>query len=142
MPTSHNSKSVYHSTYTKIPGRSYSDIERAARAIHKEIQRGTKRTPHIRSAYFSNEKVFVDVYWTHLNQKPRGDRKRRLKLYEAAIDLIRHSKMPPEIKANPNGKNETVYRFTGEAKEGELFYVQIKEDARGRKYFMSAFSPR
>lgn len=133
---------VYQSKLSKLPGRSYNDVERGARKIHKAIEKRTKRTPYIKSAYFDGKKVFVNVYWDHLNQKPRADRKRRLKFYALAIDLIENSKLEPVTKKNPNGKNETVYRFAGISKENELFYVQIKEDVRGQKYFMSAFSPK
>ncbi len=131
---------VYQSKYPKIAGRKYIDVERRARDIHKRIERRTKRTPYVKSAYFDGDKVFVNLYWTHLNQKPRADRKRRLKLYEAAIDLIENSRSSPHVRLNPNGRNETVYRFAGVTKDGELFFVQIKENARRQKYFMSSFS--
>lgn len=84
----------------------------------------------------------MNVYWSHLNQKPRADRKRRLKYYGPAVDLIENSKAEPLVKENPNGRNEIVYRFAGTTKEGELFYVQIKEDAKGKRYFMSSFTPK
>lgn len=132
---------VYSSRQHKISGRSYSDVERAARSLHNEIARSTKRTPYVKSAYFGKEKVFIDVFWSHLSQKTRTDRKRRLKFYAAALDLIQNSRMRPEEKPNPNGKNETVYRFAGTTAESELFYVQIKRDSKGGKYFMSVFPP-
>ena len=134
---------VFRSKEKKISGRSYIDIERAARAIHNSHARNTKRTPYVKSAYFDKEKIFIDIFWSHLNQKPRADRKRRLKLYAAALDLIQNSRMTPIDKQNPNGKNETVYRFAGITVADELFYVQIKRDNRtGNKYFMSVFSPK
>lgn len=133
---------IYRSKSAKIPGRSYSDVEREARKLHNELSRGTKRTPYVKSAYFKKEKIFIDVFWSHLNQKPRSDRKRRLKFYVCAIDLIQNSQFDPIEKQNPNGKNETVYRFAGATKSDELFYVQIKQDKSGRKYFMSVFAPK
>jgi hypothetical protein len=134
---------IYRSKQLKLPGRSYSDVERLARSMHNTIARGTKRTPYIKSIYFNKEKVFIDVFWSHLNQKSRSDRKRRLKLYAAAIDLIQNSPFAPIEKSNPNGKNETVYRFAGSTANDELFYVQIKQDSKTkRKYFMSVFPPK
>lgn len=134
---------VYKSKLQKIPGRSYIDVERAARALHNKHAHSTKRTPYIKSAYFDKDKIFIDVFWSHLNQKPRADRKRRLKLYAAALDLIQNSRMAPVDKRNPNGKNETVYRFAGITANDELFYVQIKQDNKtSSKYFMSVFPPR
>lgn len=133
---------VYQSKLSKLPGRNYNDVERKARAIHRKIEKSTKRTPYIKSAYFSGKKVFLNVYWTHLNQMPRADRKRRLKFYALAIDLIENSRAEPTMKQNPNGKNENVYRFAGVSKEHELYYVQLKEDSRKALYFMSAFPPK
>lgn len=84
----------------------------------------------------------MTLFWAHLNQKPRRDRKRRLRYYECAIELLRHTPNYPETKENPNGKNELVHRFAGITKDGDLFYVQVKEDKRtGSKYFMSVFPP-
>ena len=134
---------VYRSKLPKIAGRSYKDIERSARSLHNKFAHSTKRTPYVKSVYFNNEKVFIDVFWSHLNQKSRADRKRRLKLYAVGIDLIQNSRIEPIIKPNPNSKNETVYRFAGVTVNDELFYVQIKRDNKsGNKYFMSVFSPR
>lgn len=132
---------IYQSKQTKIPGRRYVDIERKARQLHSDIARQTKRSPYIRSPFFDKDKIFVDTFWSHLHQKPRADRKRRLKYYWAAIDLQQNTRCKPAAKANPNGKNEIVYRFAGSTKEGELFYVQVKQDKAGNKYFMSAFAP-
>ena len=64
---------IYQSKIGKIPGRNYSDIERAARKIHNDIARTTKRSTYIKS---------------------------------------------------------------------ELFCVQVKQNSKGSKYFMSVFSPK
>ena len=64
----------------------------------------------------------------------------RLKFFEAAIELIKKSRNNPVSEDNPYKKNEILHRFAGITKEGELFYVQIKEDKRGdKKFFMSCF---
>lgn len=48
----------------------------------------------------------------------------------------------PETKQNPNGKHELVHRFAGTTPDGELFYVQVKENkSSDNKYFMSVFQP-
>lgn len=134
---------VYKSNQIKLSGRSYSEVERAARAIYNRHARGKRRLPYVRSAYFDKSKVFINLFWTHLNQKPRSDRKRRLKLFGAAVDLIQNSRAAPIEKPNPNSKNETVYRFAGLTAKDELFYVQIKLDRKtGNHYFMSVFSPK
>lgn len=134
---------VYRSKIGKIPGRSYRDVERAARDIHKQYAHSTKRNPYIKSLYFGREKIFIDMFWAHLSQKPRSDRKRRLKFYAAAIDLLQNTRFEPVSRKNPNGANETVYRFAGSTPSDELFYVQVKRDnSTNNKYFMSVFPPR
>jgi len=134
---------IYKTKQPRLTGTSYNELERKARKIHNEIARRTKRNPYVRSAYFKKNKVFIGLFWQHLNQKSRRDRKRRLQLYSCAIELIRHSSCDPIVKPNPNGKNEIVYRFNGISKDGVLFCVQIKEDLRSdNKYFMSVFATK
>lgn len=131
---------IYQSKYPRLTGSSYSEIERGARTVYKELARETKRNPYLRSVYFKKEKVFLKLYWDHLNQKKRRDRKRRLQYYRSGLDLLQNSTYQPESKPNPNGKNELVYRFAGKTKDGHLFYVQIKEDRQGKnKHLMSIY---
>lgn len=133
---------VYQSKYGKLAGTSYGELERKACKLHNTIVKMTKRNAYVRSTYFKKDKIFLTLFWSHLNQKTRRDRKRRLKYYECAIDLLRNSPHEPETKVNPNGKNELVHRFAGLTKDGDLFYVQVKEDKRtDNKYFMSVFPP-
>lgn len=131
---------IYQSKCSKFAGTSYGEIERKARKLHNAIEKRTKRNGYVRSVYFKKDKIFVALFWSHLNQKTRRDRKRRLKYYECAIDLLRNSPYEPETRDNPNGKNELVHRFSGRTKDGELFYVQVKEDKRSdNKHFISVF---
>ncbi|MFO0862282.1 MAG: hypothetical protein U0516_01000 [Candidatus Saccharibacteria bacterium] len=133
---------AYRTKAVKYTGRSYSDVERKARKLHNSIAARSKRNPYIRSAYFKNSKIFINLFWDHLHQKPQYDRKRRIKYYAAAIELLRHSTAEPVTKPNPNGRNELVHRFAGQTKDGDLFYVQVKEDNRtDNKYFVSVFPP-
>jgi len=130
----------FQSSSGKITGRSYIDIEREARRAYNRIASQTKREPYIRSVYFRKEKIFLKPFWNHLHEKHEGDRKRRLKYFHCALDLIRNSSLPPESKNNPNSRNEIAHRFVGKTKTAEKFAVQIKEDNRtGKKYLMSVF---
>ncbi|MEF3692337.1 MAG: hypothetical protein V3574_04775 [Candidatus Moraniibacteriota bacterium] len=106
--------------------------------LYNEIEKKTKRKTYLRSAYFKKEKVFFDYFKKHIFQKSPRERMKRLKYFKAAIELIKYSKNKPIIKEN--GK-EVFYRFAGMTKERELFYVQIKENKKGEKYFMSCFPP-
>lgn len=73
-------------------------------------------------------------------QKHEADRKRRLKYYEAAIDLIQNSTIAPVSKPNPNRSKETLHRFYGVTADGDCFAVQIREDIRtNTKYLYSIF---
>ena len=133
---------AYQTKNSKLPGSDYAEIERVARKLHKSIAAHTKRNAFVRSVYFKKEKIFIKLFWEHLNQKPRRDRKRRLKYYPCAIELLRNTIFEPESKQNPNMKNEIVHRFAGITKDNELFYVQVKENKRsGNKYFISVFPP-
>jgi hypothetical protein len=124
-----------------LPGTSYGDMLRSAFTIYDEIKRKTKRRPYIRSAYFKKEKVFLEYFREHLFQKSPKERMKRLKYFKAAIELIQSSKNEPAVKNNPNKREETLYKFAGLTAEKEIFFVQIKENRKGNKYFMSCFPP-
>lgn len=130
---------IYQSRYSKLTGSSYLEVERKARRLYSQAAKRTKRKAYIRSAYFNNEKIFIKLFWEHLNQKKQGDRRRRLEYYRCALDLLRHTTYEPEIKQDPKSPNKRLYRFTGRSKDGYLFYVQVKEDARHNKHFISVF---
>ncbi|MCL2869795.1 hypothetical protein FWF48_03240 [Candidatus Saccharibacteria bacterium] len=130
---------IYQSRYNKLPGSTYQEISQNAHRVYHEIKQRTRRNPYVRSAYFKKNKIFLDLFWSHLDQKTRRDRISRLKYYKCGIDLLRKSYLIPESRPNPNGKNEIVHRFAGQAKDGGLFFVQVKEDRRGNKYLMSIF---
>jgi len=131
---------VYKTKTKKLGGTSYREVIKKARAIFHNIEKRSKRNAYLRSAYFKKEKVFFGMFWTHLNQKPKKNRVRRLKLLSCAVDLIEHSRNKPISKLNPNNTKELLHRFGGITSEGELFYVQIKENLRTkRKDFMSVF---
>lgn len=124
----------------ELTGTSYSELIRQARLIFHEIEKQTKRKPYIRSVYFKKEKIFFDFFWDHLKQKGFRERIRRLKFFACAIELIQYSRYKPKILVDPHSKSSNFYRFTGISKEGELFYVQIKENKKtNAKYFMSVF---
>jgi len=130
----------YQSKVRKLTGSNYAEIYPQAFEIYKAIRRRTKRKPNVRSSYFKKQKIFLDYFWEHLHQKNLGDKARRLKYYSCALDLIKNSKVTPTSKENPNKRYEVLHRFTGRTSDGDLFYVQIKEDKKtNQKYFISAF---
>lgn len=122
------------------PGTDYKEIYPPARKLYNQIKAKTKRQPYVRSAYFNKEKVFIELFWIHLNQKNRKERNQRLKYYSCGIELLRSTRQLPTTKRNPNSSNELLHRFAGVAANGELFYIQIKENTRSkRKDLMSIF---
>lgn len=130
----------YQTKAEKLPGTSYKEVYKKARAIFAAIRSQTKRKPYVRSAYFHRQKIFFDFFWAHLSQKSIPERIRRLKYFEVAIEVIRKSRNHPESMQNPNKKTEILHRFAGLTKNKELFFVQIKEHKRtGRKQLMSIF---
>jgi hypothetical protein len=80
---------VYQTNVSKLTGTDYKEVSHKARAIYKEICSRTKRKPYVRSVYFKKEKIFLDYFWQHLQEKKWQDRFRRLKYYACALDLIR-----------------------------------------------------
>ena len=129
----------YQTKSRKISGTSYGEVMHGAFDIYNEIKKKTKRRPYIRSAYFKKEKIFLDYFREHLFQKSPKERMRRLKYFRAACELIKDSKLGPVEKTESFEKKEVLYRFAGLTIEKELFYIQIKEDKKKRKYLMSCF---
>lgn len=66
---------------------------------------------------------------------------RRLQYFEAALELIERTRFEPQSKNNPNKGNEILHRFIGVTKEGDLFFVQIKENLRNKKKFLMSIFP-
>jgi len=130
---------VYQSRYPILTGSSYHELERNARRIYITIAKRTKRNAYVRSTYFKGEKVFLKLFWEHLNQKPRSDRRRRLHYFQCAIDLLRNNLIEPKIENSTSNTTDIHYRFTGRTLEGNIFYVQVKQNRRKNKYFMSVF---
>lgn len=131
----------YQTKSKKISGTSYGEVMRGTLAAYDEIKKQTKRRPYVRSAYFKKEKIFFDYFREHLFQKSPKERMRRMRYFRAACELIKNSRFGPIEKTESFEKKEVLYRFSGLTAEKDLFYVQIKEDKRRRKYFMSCFPP-
>lgn len=132
---------IYQAKTRKIPGTDWSEVSGPAFGLYSQIKKKTKRRPYVRSAYFKKEKIFLELFWHHLHEKENfRDKIRRVKFFPVAIELIRNSKIEPISVDNPNKPNETLHRFSGVTKDGELFLVQIKEEKRsGKKWLMSVF---
>jgi hypothetical protein len=131
---------AYKSKTSLLPGSSYDEVLKLARKEYKKIENITKRQPYVRSTYFNKDKVFVSIFWTHLMQKHRKERMKRLKLYSAAIDLMRNSRCEPETIFSEDNLSILLHRFYGITKDGTEYCVQVKQNKRsGRKDFMSVF---
>ena len=131
---------LYQTRSRKLSGTSYSEIIKKARLVFHSIEKRSKRTAYLKSPYFNKEKIFLNLFWDHLNQKHQRERKCRLKFLPCAFELIENSRNKPVSKPNPNDKTEILHRFGGLTPDSTLFYVQIKENIKtGRKDFMSVF---
>ncbi|MCX6734598.1 MAG: hypothetical protein NTZ25_01665 [Candidatus Peregrinibacteria bacterium] len=132
---------VYQTKIRPIPGTDFREVHKKAFNLFKQLKSKSKRRAYVRSAYFNKNKVFLDIFWGHLFEKPNWrDRVRRVKYFPPGIDLIQNSRFEPKTKENPNKSGETLYRFAGMTSESELFYVQIKEDKkRQQKLLISIF---
>lgn len=132
---------VYITKFTKIRGVHYKEVEKEALQTFKIIKSKTKRTPYIKSKYFKNEKIFLNLFWSHLYQKHEKDRTRRLKFYNCAIDLVRNTALSPESRENFKQKDELLHRFYGRTKLSEQFVVQIKENKRTHRKDLISIYP-
>jgi len=134
-----NAMILYKTKTKKLSGTSYKEVIKKARKVFHQIEKRSKRSAYLKSAYFG-KKIFINLFCEHINQKSPRDRIRRLKLLPCAIELIENSKQKPTSKPNPNKKNEILHRFGGITSMGELFYVQIKEKVKTkRRDFISVF---
>ena len=95
----------------------------------------------MRSVYFNKQKIFLPLFWSHLREKlNHRDKTRRAQLFPCAIELIRNSMFDPVSKQSLEKFNILLHRFAGKTKDGQLFFVQIKEDKRsGEKWLISVF---
>lgn len=131
---------IFQSKFNALSGTDYKEIYPKAFGVFQAIKRKTKRKPFIRSVYFNKSKIFLDYFWEHLHQKSSSDRVRRLRYYQCSLDLIKNSNMEPQMERNPYKSLELLYRFAGQTKDKELFFVQIKENTKNdKKFFMSVF---
>lgn len=130
----------YQSKAGLLPGTSYDEAQVAARREHNKVIALTKRQPYARSAYFNKSKVFLSVFWDHTMSKSRKTRTERLRLYKAAIDLIRNSRHDPETIIEKNNPTVLLHRFYGITRDKIEYCVQIKQNKRtGRLDLMSVF---
>ena len=131
---------LYKTKVGKLTGKNYPDLYKKAFYIYKQIKQKTKRRPYIRSSYFRKDKIFLELFWQHLHQKNWRDRKRRIRYYPCAIELIRHSRIDSVSTDNPNNPSEILHKFSGITPDKNIFYVQVKENKRNnQKYLMSVF---
>ena len=131
---------VFQSKFKVLSGTNYSEVYPLAWQIHKKLRAKTKRRSYVRSKYFKNSKIFIEIFWQHIRQKNFNDRTRRLKFFACAIDLLEHSKFAPSSKEDVNTKDRIYHRFLGKAASKETFVVQVVEDKRNdQKFFISVF---
>lgn len=132
---------IYVTQSKKLSGTDIREVNKKAREIYYTLRKKTKRRPYIRSLYFSKDKIFLELFWNHLQEKlNHRDKIRRIKFFPCAVELIKSSKFDPESKENVDRKSEILHRFTGKTPQGEVFFVQIKEEKRtGQKWLVSIF---
>jgi hypothetical protein len=132
---------IYKSKYSLLSGSDKHEVMKLARYEYHLIQKKTpRRVPYVRSKYFIKDKIFINNFWEHLNQKSPKERVKRLKLYPCAIDLLRNSTYTPDTIFSNTNMNINLHRFYGQTKQGNYFCVQVQENKRNnRKEFISVF---
>ena len=133
-------KEYYEVRGCKLAGTSYSEVHKKAWQIYLMEKKKSKRRAYVRSAYFKKEKIFLDIFWSHLKQKSPKDKFRRLKFYACAIKLLKKCKNHPVTVQNVDNLSVVFHRFHGKVDSNEKFVVQMKENKRTRKkYLISVF---
>jgi len=132
---------AYKAKAKRLSGTDFHDVNEKAYGLYCQIKKKSKRRPYVRSAYFKKDKIFLELFWSHLFEKQNWrDRIRRSRYFPAAIELIQRTSFEPVSKENPNRSSEILHRFSGITADSHLFFVQIKEEKRsGQKFFMSVF---
>ena len=132
--------SLYKTKANKLQGRTYKDINTQALTLYRQVVTKTKRKPYVRSKYFNKEKIFLETFWQHIWQKNWRDRKRRLKFFPCALELLRNTQIDPVSVQNPNNKSEVLHRFSGITPSKESFVVQVRENKKNnQKWLMSVY---
>ncbi|MDR2672188.1 MAG: hypothetical protein LBC35_02620 [Coriobacteriales bacterium] len=126
----------FKSRHTNLSGSNDRELYHKARAIQQAMTAGSRRRPYVRSKFFNRQKVFLDIFWTHLFAKNPGERRRRIALFACVVDLVQNTTYQPEIYVRGN---ERFYRFFGVSKNGVRFAVQIKQDRKKALYLLSVF---
>jgi len=132
---------IYQAKCAELTGTNFHEVSQKAFSFYNQIRRKTKRRPYVRSVYFKKDKIFLPLFWNHLHEKLNyKDKTRRVKYFPCAMELIKNSRIDPESKENVDRRSEILHRFAGKTKNGQLFFVQIKEDKRtGEKWLISVF---
>jgi len=133
---------IYRTKAKKLTGTDYKEIRHKALSSYALIRAKSKRRPYVRSAYFSKEKIFLGLFWSHLYKKNYRDQRRRMKLFNCAIELIKKSKCDPDSRENPNRREELLHKFFGISPDNELFIVQIKENKRNNQKWLISIFPK
>lgn len=132
---------IFQTKARRIKGKEFKEVYRVAFGLFLVIKRRSKRKSYIRSAYFKKEKIFLHFFWEHMFQKENWrDRIRRLRFFAAALEVMSNSTLEPLSRQDPNDKSVTLHRFCGATVEGDVFFVQIKEEKKSsKKYLISIF---
>jgi len=124
-----------------VSGEDLRIIYKKSYSFYKNLKAKTRRMPYVRSAYFNKEKIFLELFWRHLNDKKNfRDKVRRARYFPCAIELIEKTRIEPMSRENPNKRSEIFHRFLGVSRDKYLFVVQVKERKKsGNKWLMSVF---
>ncbi len=101
---------AYRTKSKKLAGSNYGEVHRKAFGLYIQIKKRSKRRVYIRSAYFHKDKIFLSLFWHHLNDKHHKERLRRFKYFHCAVELIRDSRFDPTSMENADKKGEKAFR--------------------------------
>ena len=137
-----STKPVYfQSRFEKLRGSNDKEVFYEARRVFRRYD-NKRRLPYVRSKYFGGQKVFLNMFYTHLGQKSPKEQRKRIAFVACAIDLLKNTRIAPLFSDGFDGRKGEYYRFQGMTKSGEKFAVQVTKDKKNNRYFMSCFPIR
>ena len=128
----------YQSKAPCISGSNDKEVFYEARQIFRKYD-NKRRLPYARSRYFDGQKIFLNMFYKHLDEKPEAEHRRRIVFVPCALDLIKNSKVEPVTPPQHPKKLPAYYRFQGVSGDNRKFIVQIMRDKKNNCYFMSCF---
>jgi len=131
-------QTYFQSKVSCISGSNDKEVFYEARQIFRKYD-NKRRLPYVRSKYFDSQKIFLNMFYKHLDQKPEAEHRRRIIFVPCALDLLKNSRVEPVTPPTDLTRSIVYYRFQGMSGDDKKFIVQVMRDKKNNCYLMSCF---